>query len=134
MKQNKNPGDITIINVLSLGSSLFSRHPGVPHRSGGDRSDEQDLPRHRQAPPRRLPFNARPSSLCLPALLTAAASLSRGPKGERATTPVGITSDLSVCTMIQRRWKEEYSGTRAADRELACEEGNIVRMTEGIKV
>uniref|UniRef100_A0A8C2QNJ7 RNA helicase n=1 Tax=Cricetulus griseus TaxID=10029 RepID=A0A8C2QNJ7_CRIGR len=43
-------------SAVLIGSPFFSRHPGVPYRSGGDRSNEQDLPRH------------------------SASSLSRGPK------------------------------------------------------
>uniref|UniRef100_A0A8D1QMU0 RNA helicase n=1 Tax=Sus scrofa TaxID=9823 RepID=A0A8D1QMU0_PIG len=33
------------------GGPMLPGHPGVPHRAGGDRSHEQDLPGHRQAPP-----------------------------------------------------------------------------------
>ncbi|XP_023581656.1 putative ATP-dependent RNA helicase DHX33, partial [Trichechus manatus latirostris] len=65
---------------LFVGSSFFSGHPGVSHRPGGDRSDEQDLPRHCKAPPRRLPCDAGPSSVRLLALCTAAPRLPGGPQ------------------------------------------------------
>uniref|UniRef100_A0A2K6CF34 RNA helicase n=1 Tax=Macaca nemestrina TaxID=9545 RepID=A0A2K6CF34_MACNE len=67
-------------NAVLIGSPSFTGHPGVPHRAGGDRSHEQDLPRHCKASPRRLPCVAGPSAVRLPALCAAAASLPRGPK------------------------------------------------------
>uniref|UniRef100_G3QJV5 RNA helicase n=1 Tax=Gorilla gorilla gorilla TaxID=9595 RepID=G3QJV5_GORGO len=67
-------------NAVLIGSPFFTGHPGVPHWAGGDRSHEQDVPRHCKAPPRWLPCDAGPSSIRLPALCTAAPSLPRGPK------------------------------------------------------
>uniref|UniRef100_A0A8C2YST0 RNA helicase n=1 Tax=Chinchilla lanigera TaxID=34839 RepID=A0A8C2YST0_CHILA len=61
-------------SAVLIGSPFFSGHPGVPH------CHEQDLPRHCKAPPGRLPCDARPSSLRLPALRTAAPGLPRGPE------------------------------------------------------
>uniref|UniRef100_A0A5G2QIW7 RNA helicase n=1 Tax=Sus scrofa TaxID=9823 RepID=A0A5G2QIW7_PIG len=64
-------------SAILIGGPVLPGHPGVPHRAGGDRSHEQDLPGHRQAPP-RLPLHAGPSPLRLPALCPAAARLPGG--------------------------------------------------------
>uniref|UniRef100_A0A286XZ37 RNA helicase n=1 Tax=Cavia porcellus TaxID=10141 RepID=A0A286XZ37_CAVPO len=61
-------------SAVLIGSPLLSGHPGVPH------CNEQDLPRHSKAPAGWLPCHAGPSSVCLPALRTAAPSLPSGPK------------------------------------------------------
>uniref|UniRef100_A0A8C8XR07 RNA helicase n=1 Tax=Panthera leo TaxID=9689 RepID=A0A8C8XR07_PANLE len=67
-------------SAVLIGGPPLSGHPGVPHRPGGDRSHEQDLPRHRQAPPGRLPLPAGPASVRLPALRPAAPCIPGSPE------------------------------------------------------
>uniref|UniRef100_A0A8C7BI18 RNA helicase n=1 Tax=Neovison vison TaxID=452646 RepID=A0A8C7BI18_NEOVI len=67
-------------SAVLIGGASFPGHPGVPHGAGGDRSHEQDLPRHREAPPGWLPPHAGPSSVRLPALRPAAPRLPGGPE------------------------------------------------------
>lgn len=67
---------------LAPGSTLFSGHPGVSDWSGRNWSNDQNLPRHCQASPWRLPTDDGDTSLCFSALLSTTSHLPGCPQGE----------------------------------------------------